>query len=70
MAPAPARKYSTPPGNDDGLVSTASATGVPILNVPEEALQFPPVGNGGFIFNHAKLHSEAVPNGVRDQIRT
>ena len=58
------------PGNDDGLVSTASATGVPILVAPEEALEFPPAGNGGFIFNHANLHGEAVPNGIRDQIRT
>ena len=56
------------PGDDDRLVAVTSATGVPVLNVPEESKVFPPAGNGGFIFSHSNLQSEAVPNGVRDQI--
>ena len=56
------------PGDDDGLVSVASALGVPVLNPPEQGLVFPPAGEPGFVYNHSNLHAEAVPNGIRDQI--
>jgi hypothetical protein len=56
------------PGDDDGLVAVESALGVPGLLAPETALVFPPAGTPGFVFTHANLHAEAVPNGVRDQI--
>jgi hypothetical protein len=56
------------PGDDDGLVSVASALGVPGLAPPEAALVFLPSGRSGFTYTHSKLHSEAVRNGVRDQL--
>ncbi|HYF01204.1 MAG TPA: hypothetical protein VEJ18_19930 [Planctomycetota bacterium] len=56
------------PGEDDGLVSVASALGVPVLNPPEQGLVFPPAGRPGFVYTHSNLHAEAVPNGIRDQL--
>ncbi len=58
------------PGPDDGLVQVSSATGVPVLNAPEQALVYPPAGNPAFTYNHANLHGQAVSNGIRDQIVT
>jgi triacylglycerol esterase/lipase EstA (alpha/beta hydrolase family) len=58
------------PGPDDGLVQVSSATGIPVLNAPEQALVYPPAGSSAFTYSHANLHGEAVPNGIRDQIVT